>query len=240
MMEEKDLYAAIDAKERGLELQAAVPALTRKMYTWMTLALVITGLTAYGVSQSLGLLQMIYGSKITFFGLIIVELGLVMYTTARINRLSLTTATTLFILYSVLNGVTMSAIFMAFSIRSIGTTFLITAGTFGAMALVGYTTRRDLTKMGSIFFMALIGLIIAMVVNVFLGNTMLDLVISGIGVLLFTGLTAYDTWKMKQVFMATGDLSEGSQKLALMGALTLYLDFINMFLYLLRFFGRDN
>lgn len=240
MMEEKDLYAAINSKERGLELQAAVPVLTRKMYTWMTLALVITGLTAYGVSQSLGLLQMIYSSKITFFGLIIAELGLVIYTTARINRLSLTTATTLFILYSVLNGVTMSAIFMAFSIRSIGTTFLITAGTFGAMALVGYTTRRDLSKMGSIFMMALIGLIIAMVVNIFLGNSMLDLVISGIGVLLFTGLTAYDTWTMKRAFMATGDLSESSQKLALMGALTLYLDFINMFLYLLRFFGRDN
>lgn len=240
MMEEKDLYAAIDSKERGLELQAAVPVLTRKMYTWMTLALVITGLTAYGVSQSLGLLQMIYSSKITFFGLILVELGLVMYTTARIHRLSLSTATALFILYSVLNGATLSAIFMAFSIRSIGTTFLITAGTFGAMALVGYTTRRDLTKMGGIFMMALIGLIIAMVVNIFLGNSMLDLVISGIGVLLFTGLTAYDTWAMKRAFMATGDLSEGSQKLALMGALTLYLDFINMFLYLLRFFGRDN
>lgn len=240
MMEEKDLYAAIDAKERGLQLQAAVPVLMRKMYTWMALALIITGLTAYGVSQSLGLLQMIYSSKVTFIGLMLVELGLVIYTTARIHKLSLTTATTLFIVYSLLNGVTMSAIFVAFSIQSIGTTFLITAGTFAVMAFVGYTTRRDMTKLGGILTMALIGVIIAMVVNIFVGNSMLDLIISIIGVLLFTGLTAYDTWQMKQVFMQTGDLSEGTQKLAVLGALNLYLDFINMFLYLLRFFGRDN
>lgn len=240
MMNEKDFFAAVDAKERGLEIQAAVPALTRKMYTWMTFALAITGLTAYGVSQSLGLLQMIYGSKLVFFGLIIAEFALVIYTTARLHKLSLATATSLFILYSVLNGVTLSSIFVIFSIRSIGTAFLVTAGTFGAMALVGYTTKRDLSKMGSILMMAVVGLIIAVLVNFFLKSSMLDLVVSGIGVLVFTALTAYDTWQMKRQFMIAGDLSEDSQKVALIGALNLYLDFINLFLYLLRIFGRDN
>ncbi|MBP3774438.1 MAG: Bax inhibitor-1/YccA family protein [Bacteroidaceae bacterium] len=217
---------------------SAFSALMRKVYVWMALALVVSGLTALYVSRSAGLLQMA-GSGIWL--LVIAELALVIFLTARIHKMSFQTAGIMFVLYSVLNGVTLSFIFLAYTMSSIATTFFVTAGTFAAMSLIGYGTRRDLSSMGRYLLFALIGLIIATVVNLFLGNGLLNLVISAVGVLVFVGLTAYDTQKIKQMFLMNGtDVNEGTQKLALMGSLMLYLDFINLFLYLLRFFGRSN
>ena len=145
----------------------------------------------------------------------------------------------LFILYSVINGATLSSIFFAFSVATISKVFFITAGTFGAMALVGYTTKTDLTSMGKLLFMALLGIIIASVVNMFVASSGLDLILSYVGVLVFVGLTAYDTQKIKQMCQTAPDAGESAQKLALIGALSLYLDFINLFLYLLRIFGNN-
>ena len=172
--------------------------------------------------------------------LFIAELGLVFYTTARIDKLSLSTATTLFIIYSALNGVTLSAIFMVYATVTIAKVFFITAATFGATALYGYMTKTDLTKFGNLFLMALFGLIIATLVNLFLHSAMLDLALSYIGVVLFVGLTAWDSQQIKRALALQPGLDEGSQKVALLGALSLYLDFINLFLYLLRIFGRSN
>ncbi len=237
-MELQDLEKIVT--ERQGALSAAFPALMRKVYVWMTLALVITGICAYGVATSPALMQMVYGNKAAIWVLFIAEIGLVFYTTARINRLSLSTATTLFIIYSALNGVTLSAIFVVYTTASIAKVFFITAGTFAAMALIGYTTKKDLTRFGGIAFMLLIGLIIATVVNMFVQSTMLDLILSYIGVALFVGLTAWDSQQIKRALAMQPDMSESSQKVALLGALTLYLDFINLFLYLLRIFGRSD
>ena len=221
-----------------LQAQAAFPALMRKVYVWMALALVITGLTAYYVATSPMLLNVIYSNQVVFWGLLIAEFAMVVGLSAAINRLSLTAATLMFVLYSVINGATLSSIFLIYTTASITEVFFITAGTFAVMAVYGYVTKTDLTSMGKILFMALIGLIIAAVVNLFLHNTMMDLVISCIGVLVFVGLTAYDSQKIKTMLLTAGNLGETAQKLALLGALTLYLDFINLFIYLLRIFGR--
>ena len=214
-------------------------ALMRKVYTWMALALTITGFTAYYVASSPAILQAIMTNKILFFGLLIGELALVWGVSAAINRLSLTTATLLFILYSILNGVTMSFIFLAYTMTSIASVFFITAGTFAAMSLYGYFTKADLSKMGQILFMALIGLIIATIVNLFIKSSGLTMILSYVGVLIFVGLTAWDTQKIKQMLQLAPDTGESAQKVALMGALSLYLDFINLFLYLLRIFGNS-
>ena len=224
--------------ERQWAISEAFPILMRKVYVWMTLALVITGMTAYGVASSPAILQMIYGNSAIMWILIIAELALVFGVSAAINRISLTTATLMFVLYSVLNGVMLSSIFLIYTASSIATVFFITAGTFGAMALVGYTTKTDLSSMGKILFMALIGLIIATIVNFFVKSSGLDLILSYVGVLIFVGLTAWDSQKIKQMMLEAPDASEGMQKMALLGALTLYLDFINLFIYLLRIFGR--
>lgn len=227
-------------RERQGALSTVFPALMRKVYVWMTMALAITGICAYGVATSPSILQMLYANSMTIWVLFIVELGLVFYTTARINKLSLTTATTLFIIYSALNGVTLSSIFLVYSMTSIAKVFFITAGTFGAMATYGYFTKTDLSKIGNILFMALIGLILATVVNIFMKSAMFDMILSYVGVAIFVGLTAWDSQKIKRMLAMQVDMSEGAQKIALMGALSLYLDFINLFLYLLRIFGsRD-
>jgi hypothetical protein len=224
--------------ERQWAVSDAFPVLMRKVYVWMTLALVITGVTAYGVATSPGILQMIYGNSMVMWVLLIAELAIVISVSAAINRLSLSTATLLFVLYSVLNGAVLSSIFLLYTMSSITTVFLITAATFGVMALVGYTTKTDLSSMGKIVLMALLGLIIATLVNLFLKNTMMDMIISYVGVLIFVGLTAYDSQRIKQMMLQAPDASENMQKLALLGALSLYLDFVNLFLYLLRIFGR--
>lgn len=210
----------------------------RKVYVWMTLALAITGFTAYGVATSPGLMQAIYTNPILFWGLIIAEFALVIGVSAAINKLSLTTATLMFILYSVINGALLSYMFILYTASSISTVFFITAGTFAAMAFIGYTTKTDLSSWGKILLMALIGLIIATVVNVFIKSTMFDMILSYVGVLIFVGLTAYDSQKIKQMLLQAPDAGESAQKVALLGALSLYLDFINLFLYLLRIFGK--
>ena len=165
-------------RDGNYALSSAFPALMRKVFVWMTLALAITGITAFGVASSPALVAAIFGSKVLFWGLIIAEFGLVMAISGAITRMSLSTATLLFVLYSVINGATLSVIFFAFSMAVIAKTFFITAGTFGLMALVGYTTKTDLTSMGKLLFMALLGLIIATVVNLFVQSSGFDLIIS--------------------------------------------------------------
>ena len=227
----------VGTRERELLMSEAFPVLMRKVYTWMALALVITGLTAYYVASSPAVLSLIFGNQIVFWGLLIGEFALVMGVTAAINRLSLTTATLLFVLYSVINGATLSSIFMVYTMSSITSVFFITAGTFAAMAAFGFFTKTDLTSMGKILLMALIGLIIATLVNIFMKSEGLAVILNYLGVLVFVGLTAYDSQKIKEMMLMAPDAGEGAQKLALLGALSLYLDFINLFLYLLRIFG---
>ena len=216
-----------------------VSMVMRKTFGWMTMCLLITALTAMGVVNS-GLFYQIASSGAMWL-LIIAELVLVFVLSARIHKMSVTTATIMLIVYSVLNGATLSFIFLAYSLGSIAKTFFITTGMFGVMALVGATTKRDLSKMGSILFMALIGLIIASLVNIFLHSSGLDWIISLIGVVLFTALTAYDVQRVKRL-ATESDLYDDTQvgRLAIISALSLYLDFINLFLYLLRFFGRND
>lgn len=240
-MDYNDFTRVVDEKERGLEMQVAFPALMRKVYGWMALALVITGLTSYMVASSPGLMQMIFANRLVFWGMVIAEFAIVFVISGRINRLSLVSATTWFVVYSVLNGALLSFIFMVYTQTAITEVFFITAGTFGAMALIGSTTKRDLTKLGGILFMALIGLIIASVVNFFVQSNTLDLIVSYVGVLIFVGLTAWDAQQIKRMLAMAPDAGEGAQKIALLGALNLYLDFINLFLYLLHIFGgRDD
>ena len=237
-MDYKELDFRGVSAERQWDVSAAFPVLMRKVYVWMTLALVITGFTAYGMATSPGIQQLVFGNSIVMWGLIIAEFALVIGVSAAINKLSLTTATLMFILYSVINGALLSSIFLIYTASSIATVFFITAGTFGAMALVGYTTKTDLTSMGKILFMALIGLVIATLVNLFVKSSGFTLILSYVGVLIFVGLTAYDSQKIKQMMLQAPDAGESAQKLALLGALTLYLDFINLFIYLLRIFGK--
>ena len=216
-----------------------VGTVMRKTFGWMAMCLLITALTAMGFVNS-GLFYHIASSGAMWL-LIIAELVLVFVLSARINKMSVATATIMLIVYSALNGVTLSFIFVVYSLGSIAKTFFITTGMFGVMALVGATTKRDLSKLGSILFMALIGLIIASLVNIFLRSSGLEWIISLIGVVLFTTLTAYDVQRVKQL-AAESDLYDDTQvgRLAVISALSLYLDFINLFLYLLRFFGRND
>ncbi|MBT8361844.1 MAG: Bax inhibitor-1/YccA family protein [Desulfobacterales bacterium] len=208
-----------------------------KVFNWMTIGLGITGIVAYGTAVS-GLAQIIIGSPL-FLVIAIGTLGLVFFLSARIDKIQASTASTLFIAYSVLNGLFFSTIFLRYTGASIAGTFLITAGMFGAMAMYGTVTKKDLSGWGSFLFMGLIGVIIASVVNIFLKSPGVYWVISMIGVFIFTGLTAYDVQKIKKMG-EEGILSQGQEAIvkgSIMGALALYLDFINLFLMLLRFFG---
>ena len=236
-MNYNDFHYGAVSQNRDLEMQAAFPVLMRKVYTWMTLALVLTGLTAYGVATSPGIMMALYSNSALMWGLVIAEFALVIGISAAINRLSLATATLMFVAYSVINGAMLSSIFMIYTAASIASVFFITAATFAVMALIGYTTKTDLTSVGKLLFMALIGLVIATIVNMFIGISTLTMICSYVGVLIFVGLTAYDSQKIKNMLMQAPDAGESSQKLALLGALTLYLDFINLFIYLLRIFG---
>lgn len=236
-MERENLMNPYSVESQGRTL--AFATLMKNVYLWMTLALAVTGLTAAYVAMNPGWVYAIATNSVLFFGLIIAELAVVMILSARIARLSFATAGLMFAAYSVLNGVTLSVIFLAYTMSSIATTFFVTAGTFGAMTLVGYTVKKDLSAMGRVLIMALIGLIIASIVNMFVASSALDWAITYIGVLVFVGLTAYDTQKIKQMMLMHGDeVNDDTMKLALMASLTLYLDFINLFLYLLRIFGR--
>lgn len=237
-MENQELNYQDFSVEQQMSVSKAFPVLMRKVYVWMTLALVITGMTAFYVATSPTLLTAILTNRPLFWGLIIAELALVFGVSAAINRLSLLAATILFILYSVINGATMSVIFLVYEISSIATVFFITAGTFAAMALIGYTTKKDLSSVGRIMFMGLIGLVIATVVNIFLKSPAMTRILSYIGVIVFVGLTAWDSQKIKKMLLLAPDADETAQKVALLGALTLYLDFVNLFIYLLQIFGK--
>ncbi|WP_272960602.1 Bax inhibitor-1/YccA family protein [Barnesiella viscericola] len=210
----------------------------RKVYGRMFFALVVTALTALYVASSPALLATILGSRGIFFGLIIAELAVVFVVSGMLHKISSTTAVLLFYLYAILNGVVFSSIFVVYELGSIAYTFFITAGVFGAMTVYGLVTKNDMTKFGSYCMMALFGLIIATVVNIFVASSTLDWIISLGGVALFIGLTAWDTQKIKNAAYEVEPSQMG--KLATIGALSLYLDFINLFLYLLRFFGRNN
>lgn len=232
-------FSTTEVAERDLRvIKSAQATLMRSVYLWMTLALAITGFAAYVVASSPMLLQAVFSNRLTFWLLIIAEFGLVMYLSARIHKMTAPTATMMFIVYSLLNGVVLSSIFVLYTMSSIANVFFITAGTFGVMSVYGMVTKSDLSKVGNICLMALIGLIIATVVNFFVKSSMMMMVISYIGVLVFVGLTAYDTWKIKQEIQQYGtEVNDMTQRIALMGALSLYLDFINLFLYILRIFG---
>lgn len=233
---ENNFYNQVE--ERAQSNTLAFPALMSKVYLWMTLALVVTGMTAYYVASSPAILYAIVSNQIAFWGLFIGELVLVFVLSSRIMSLSFVTASLMFVIYSIMNGVFFSFILLAYTEQSIATTFLITAGTFGAMSLFGFVTKRDLSTMGRILFMLLIGLIIATVVNIFMKAEGLTLILNYAGVVIFVGLTAYDTQSIKQMLQEHGD-KEGAEKIALLGSLSLYLDFINLFIYLLRFFGES-
>ncbi len=218
------------------QLTNTVSATMKRVYIKMTLALVVTALTAYFCSTSMGYISFFINNSWFMWVLVIAEFGLVLGLSGGINRLSSQVASMLFYLFAVVNGMMLCTIFLAYSPAAITKTFFITAGTFGAMSAYGYLTSNDLTRFGSYLFMALIGLIIASLVNIFLKSSGLDWIISIAGVLIFVGLTAWDTWKIKQ--MAQQAPYEAIGRLATIGALSLYLDFINLFLYLLRFFGN--
>ena len=226
------------SRDRQLEASYAFPALMRKTYLWMSMAPVITGLTAYVVATNAAISNFLFMHSQLIWVLFLAEIGLVIGLSAAIRKISLSAATLMFVAYAALNGVTFSSLFYVYTMGSLASTFFITAGTFGAMSLVGFFTKADLSSMGKILLMALIGLIIASVVNIFVASSGLEVLMTYLGVLIFVGLTAYDTQKIKQMFLMAPDASEATQKYAVLGALTLYLDFINLFLYLLRIFGR--
>ena len=227
------------AKEQSFtDVFPAYATSIRKMYIWMAMALAIPGMTAYTVAASDTLLRLIFGSRVALWGLLIGEVALVVTLTRAISRLSLATATMMFIVYSVINGATMAVIFLAYTEESIASVFFITAGTFAVMSVWGYVTDTDLTAIGKLCYMALIGLIIATIVNIFLQSDAMSYFISYVGVIVFVGLTAYDTQKTKMMLMEADENSVDWQKTALLGALSLYLDFVNLFLYLLRMFGK--
>ena len=213
-----------------------VSAFLWKVYAWMCIGLALTAVVAYTVAGTPTLVRAIVGNQILFFGLIVVELGLVFFISARAASMTPQAAAGLFALYSALNGVTLSVILLAYTGESIATTFMVTAGMFGALALWGSTTKRSLAGLGQFMFMGLIGIILASIVGIFWQSDALQFLISVVGVIVFTGLTAYDAQRLKGMALA---LPEGQlASYAITGALSLYLDFINLFLMLLRFTGR--
>lgn len=217
-------------------LDTQVSHVLKRVYVKMFLALLVTAFVAWFTPMIPGL-NALTASRGGYLVLGIIEIGLVLWISARINKMSSSTATALFYLFAVVNGATLSIIFMAYSMESIAKTFLITAGTFGAMSVYGYFTEKDLTRFGSIMIMALFGLIICSLVNYFLHSSQMDWIISIAGVIIFLGLTAWDTQQIKKMALMMPGATDG--RLATIGALSLYLDFINLFLYLLRFFGSS-
>ncbi|MCD6534244.1 MAG: Bax inhibitor-1/YccA family protein [Deltaproteobacteria bacterium] len=211
----------------------AVNEFIYSVYNWMAVGLALTGFVAYFVANSPSMLNLIVGNKLVFYGLIFGELGLVFTLAAKIEKLQRSTAVAMYILYAVLNGATLSVIFMIYASSTITSTFFICSGTFIASSAYGMLTKKDLTSMGSFLFMGLIGIIIASVVNMFVQSSQMSMMISYIGVLVFVGLTVYDTQRLKQLAHTQGANGKG----AIMGALTLYLDFINLFLMMLRIVG---
>lgn len=222
-------------------VEVLVNGFVRSVYNWMALGLALTGVTALYVSTSQTMMNLIYGSPMLFLLLILAELGLVFAISGMVHKMSAGTATSLFVLYSVLNGVTLSFIFLAYTQASIASTFFVCAGTFVGCSIYGWSTKRDLTSFGGFLSMGLIGIIIASLVNMFIQSSAMSMIISYIGVLVFVGLTAYDTQKLKNMALTQPDGLEAGviRKGAIVGALSLYLDFINLFLMFLRIFGQS-
>ncbi len=219
------------------DAQLRQSSIISQVYAWMTAGLLITGAVAAYTANSLWLLQLIFGNPFGIWVLFIAQIAMVLGLSAGIGRLAPATASALFIVYAALNGLTMAAIFLVYTRTSIASTFFITASTFGVMSLYGYTTKRDLTRIGSLLFMALIGLILASLVNFFLQSTALYWIITYAGVLIFVGLIAWDTQKIKRLSTQATD-ETSARRIAILGSLMLYLDFINLFLFLLRIFGK--
>jgi FtsH-binding integral membrane protein len=221
--------------------EVLVNAFVRGVYNWMAIGLGLTGLVSYYVSTSESLLQLIFGNAFLLFGLILVELALVFSLSSMVHRMSSGTATALFVIYSALNGVTLSFIFLAYTQASIVSTFFVCAGVFVACSLYGWMTNRDLTSFGGFMMMGLVGIVLASIVNIFVASSAMSAMITYIGVFVFVGLTAYDTQKLKNMALTqpAGLDGEVIRKGTILGALSLYLDFINLFLMLLRLFGSS-
>lgn len=219
------------------ELKSLQAAFITKVYGWMFLALMITGIVAMLTASSEAMLQLVLGSRMNFYILFAVQIGLVIGISWGINRISSMVATLLFLLYSVVTGLTFSVIFLVYTTSSIASTFLVTALTFGIMSAIGYFTKKDLTSMGRMLMMALIGVVIASVANWFLNNPMIYWIVTYVGLFVFIGLVAYDTQKIKRMAILQIENPENGKKGAILGALSLYLDFINIFLLLLRLLG---
>ena len=226
-------------KGQTLAQSSVFAVLMRNVYTWMACGLAMTALTAMIVGRNENWVYTLATSGM-YWGLLIAEVVLVIFLSARINKMSFATAGLMFAAYAILNGVTMSIIMLAYTAESIAQAFFVTAGTFGGMSLVGFFIKKDLSAMGRTLMMALIGLIIATIVNFFWQNSMMASILNYAGVIIFVGLTAYDTQKIKVMLQQAqyAGISDQTNKLALMGSLTLYLDFINLFLYILRLFGN--
>jgi len=210
----------------------------QKVYGWMFLGLIISGVTAYWIADNPSLYEYILFNKAIFYSLLIVELALVFGLVRLMKRISVNTAIFMFLLYYFMTGLTLSVIFLVFTIESIGLTFFIAAGMFGIMSIYGYFTKTDLTQIGQVLIMGLFGIVIAGLINLFLKNTSIDYIVSFIGVIVFTGLTAYDTQKIRKTNIIGNEGTPEDTKESIMGALNLYLDFVNLFLKLLRFFGK--
>ncbi|MDA3838673.1 MAG: Bax inhibitor-1/YccA family protein [Candidatus Delongbacteria bacterium] len=229
MFEQRAISQEVAEEQRRFMMQ---------VYNWMSFALLITALIAYFVSGSETMMQYMFGNPMLFMGLFIGELFAVGYLVVALKKMSATTAMFVFFLYAALNGLTMSFIFIVYTQSAINSAFFTTAAMFGAMSFYGYTTKKDLTSWGSFLMMGLFGIIIGSIVNIFWASSALYWLITYIGVFIFTGLTAYDTQKIKQMNIIGNEGTDEDKKEAIMGALRLYLDFINLFLMLLRIFGR--
>lgn len=227
----------IEYKTLSQDILKVQQAFLSRVYGWMMIGLLLTAGTALFTVSNEALLKFVFGSKLTFYGLVFAQLGMVIYLSVRVQKMRAGTAIGVFLAYSVLTGVTLSSIFLLYTAGSIASTFLTAALMFGAMAAYGYFTKRDLTGVGSFMMMGLVGMVIASVVNIFIGSENVSWIVSFIGVIVFTGLTAYDTQKMKAMAYVMTEGNEAAVKGAILGALTLYLDFINLFLSLLRLFG---
>ncbi|WP_296098196.1 Bax inhibitor-1/YccA family protein [Dialister sp.] len=232
------MYSDEMTAEREKSLSINMPGLMRDVYAWMAIALVVTGFSAWFVSESPTISGLFLGSRMGTITLIIATFALVWRLSSAMGRMSLKSAAAMFLVYSVLNGITFSAIFLTYTLSSIGGVFFMTAGTFGIMSAYGYVTKADLSKMGNMCLMGLFGIILATVLGFFFDSTFLQLLISYAGILVFTGLTIYDTQSIKRLALTYHSrATDEGQKVAILGALTLYLDFINIFIYLLRLFG---
>ena len=232
------MYSDEMTAEREKSLSINMPGLMRDVYAWMAIALVVTGFSAWFVSESPTISGLFLGSRMGTITLIIATFALVWRLSSAMGRMSLKSAAAMFLVYSVLNGITFSAIFLTYTLSSIGGVFFMTAGTFGIMSAYGYVTKADLSKIGNMCLMGLFGIILATVLGFFFDSTFLQLLISYAGILAFTGLTIYDTQSIKRLALTYHSrATDEGQKVAILGALTLYLDFINIFIYLLHLFG---